>query len=238
MSLQRLIRGGIEIALLGLLACAAPVDLRAEEHILFTNGFELNCVRHETQPDTGMIRIYSSPQPTGSSSPAYLEVAASSIRLIEAIDTPSAAVVMSAPAAAAPGSIQSLLADAGVRHHIDVDLLAALVHAESGGHVGAVSRAGARGLMQLMPATAASFGVQDAFQPEQNIAGGTAYLDQLLARFHDDITLALAAYNAGPGAVDRWHGIPPYRETRAYVARIVNEYNQRKKTALSAQQVR
>jgi soluble lytic murein transglycosylase-like protein len=86
-----------------------------------------------------------------------------------------------------------------------------------------------------MPATASTLGVQNSFAPEQNISGGTAYLDQLLTRYHDDIRLAVAAYNAGPAAVDRYHGIPPYAETRAYVARVVREFNRRKLVALATQ---
>ena len=78
-------------------------------------------------------------------------------------------------------------------------------------------------------------GVNDAFQPQQNIAGGSAYLDALLTRYHDNVTLALAAYNAGPGAVDKYHGIPPYRETREYVARVIREFNRRKQKALMTQ---
>lgn len=81
--------------------------------------------------------------------------------------------------------------------------------------------------MQLMPATASSLGVQDSFQPDQNVRGGSAYLDSLLVRYHDNLSLALAAYNAGPEAVDKYHGIPPYRETRAYVAAVIHEFNRR-----------
>jgi soluble lytic murein transglycosylase-like protein len=130
-----------------------------------------------------------------------------------------------------------MLAHAGNEHNIDEDLLASLVRAESGGQVRAVSRTGARGLMQLMPKTAAEVGVKDSFRPEENIAGGSAYLDQLLTRYHDNVALALAAYNAGPRAVDRYHGVPPYRETQVYVARVIREFNRRKHAAWATAQV-
>jgi soluble lytic murein transglycosylase-like protein len=81
--------------------------------------------------------------------------------------------------------------------------------------------------MQLMPSTAAGLGVADSFEPRQNVRGGSAYLDALLTRYHDNMALALAAYNAGPAAVDRYHGIPPYHETQAYVARVIHEFNRR-----------
>jgi soluble lytic murein transglycosylase-like protein len=127
--------------------------------------------------------------------------------------------------------MHQLLTRAGTLHNIDVDLLASVVQAESNGNARAVSRTGAQGLMQLMPATASGLGVHNSFVPEQNIGGGTTYLDQLLTRYHDDLTLAVAAYNAGPVAVDRYHGIPPYAETRAYVARVIREFNRRKRAA-------
>ena len=133
--------------------------------------------------------------------------------------------------------IHTMLAHAGTDHNIDADLLASVVRAESGGRVRAVSHAGARGLMQLMPGTASELGVEDTFRADQNVAGGTAYLDHLLVRYHDNVVLALAAYNAGPAAVDRYHGIPPYRETRAYVARVIREFNRRKLMARVGEQV-
>jgi soluble lytic murein transglycosylase-like protein len=122
-----------------------------------------------------------------------------------------------------------MLAKAGVDHNVDRDLLASLVKAESNGNARAVSRAGAQGLMQLMPGTAADLGVHDSFRPDQNVQGGSTYLDALLTRYHDNLALALAAYNAGPAAVDKYHGIPPYRETRLYVASVIHEFNRRVK---------
>ena len=130
-----------------------------------------------------------------------------------------------------PAEMRQLLTRAGALHNIDADLLASVVQAESAGNVLAVSHAGAQGLMQLMPSTASSLNVHNTFAPEDNISGGTAYLDQLLTRYRDNIALALAAYNAGPAAVDRYHGIPPYAETRAYVARVIRAFNRRKLAA-------
>lgn len=135
-----------------------------------------------------------------------------------------------------PSELHEVLRGAGAAHDLDVDLLASVVHAESGSRVHARSRAGAQGLMQLMPGTAAELGVHDSYSPKENVGGGAAYLDTLLTRYRGNITWALAAYNAGPGAVDRWHGVPPYRETRAYVARIVHEFNQRYMARLAAAQ--
>ena len=123
--------------------------------------------------------------------------------------------------------LRQMLARAGRSHNLDVDLLASIVHAESGGNPRAVSRAGARGLMQLMPSTAAALGVQNSFQPQQNVGGGSAYLDTMLTRYSGNLAMALAAYNAGPLAVDRYRGVPPYPETRTYVARVIHEFNRR-----------
>ncbi len=217
----------------------------AAEHVTLRNGFELDCVRRETIGDK--VRLYLPPhspdtQATAGKNSNYLEVAGDAIVRVETVaDAPHPVSAVKTPAntveAITPTSaeIREMLANSGAAHHIDTDLLASVMKAESGGQIRAVSRAGAQGLMQLMPKTASEMGVEDAFHPEQNIAGGTAYLDQLLNRYHDNIALALAAYNAGPGAVDRYHGVPPYRETQAYVARVIREFNRRKQMALVAQ---
>src|ERR1035441_3233931 len=119
---------------------------------------------------------------------------------------------------------------ASAAYHLDPDMVNSVIHAESGFNAHAVSPKGARGLMQLMPGTANQLGVNDAFDPASNVAGGSKYLRELLEQYNFDLVKALAAYNAGPKRVDQYRGVPPFRETRAYVARIVHEYN-KKKTA-------
>ncbi len=109
------------------------------------------------------------------------------------------------------------------QNDLPVALVKAVIAAESGFDPEAVSRKGAQGLMQLMPATSAELGVQDPLRPDENVRGGVRYLRSLIDRY-DDLSLALAAYNAGPTAVDRYGGIPPYRETRAYVKRVLTYY--------------
>jgi soluble lytic murein transglycosylase-like protein len=108
------------------------------------------------------------------------------------------------------------------QHGLSVDLVRAVIQAESGFNPRAVSPKGAMGLMQLMPATARELGVLDPFRPEDNIRGGVLYLARLLARYDQKVELALAAYNAGPGSVARYNAVPPYRETREYVRKITN----------------
>jgi soluble lytic murein transglycosylase-like protein len=103
---------------------------------------------------------------------------------------------------------------------LSTQLVNAMIQVESHGDPAAVSRAGAQGLMQLMPDTALTYGVVDAFDPQENVSGGCRYMKDLLKRYHNNVSLALAAYNAGPGAVDATHGVPPFAETRAYVARV------------------
>ena len=103
-----------------------------------------------------------------------------------------------------------------------------MIHAESGFNPRAVSPKGAQGLMQLMPRTASQLGVADAFDPGANVEGGTRYLRELLERYNFDLVKALAAYNAGPQRVEQYHGVPPYYETQAYVARIVRDFNRKK----------
>ncbi len=127
----------------------------------------------------------------------------------------------------APG-LNQVVNSASAAYHLDPDLVNSVIHAESGFNSRAVSPKGARGLMQLMPGTANQLGVNDAFDPQANVTGGSRYLRELLERYNFDLVKALAAYNAGPQRVEQYRGVPPFRETRAYVARIVHEYNLKK----------
>ena len=216
----------LSVTLLALVGSAAAA--RAAERVTLRNGSALVC-DHQKNLD-GQVRLYLTP-----SDENYLDVAAADIVAVETVQaeavlpsTAPQATGLSQSPSAAQADIPALLHQAGAEHHLDPDLLASVVHAESDGRIHAVSPVGARGLMQLMPATAKDLGVRDSFAAEQNIAGGTAYLDALLMYYHEDIALALAAYNAGPAAVDRYHGIPPYAETRRYVERVIHDFNQRK----------
>lgn len=120
-------------------------------------------------------------------------------------------------------TLARLIDDASRANSVPQPLIAAVIDAESHGDPSAISRAGAQGIMQLMPATSLEYRVANPFDAGQNIAGGTRYLHDLLRRYKGNVKLAVAAYNAGPGAVDAAHGIPAFAETRAYVARVVAE---------------
>lgn len=124
--------------------------------------------------------------------------------------------------------INDLISKYSYQNGLDEDFVKAVVNQESGFNPNATSHCGAMGLMQLMPSTAQGLGVKNAYDAEQNIEGGTKYLKGLLDRFNNDKSLALAAYNAGPNAVKKYGGIPPYAETQNYVKSVLSKYDRMK----------
>ncbi len=218
------------------MAVVCAVSAQAAERVTLRSGSDVVC--DHQRPVNGEMRLFLT-----QAEDSYVDVLPSDIvreetapdTIPEAIpDRKQAALSAESSAPKKSVALPVLLAQASAAHHIDADLLASVIRAESNGNPHAISRTGAQGLMQLMPGTAAGLGVRDSFAPDQNIAGGTAYLDWLLTRYHDDPALALAAYNAGPEAVDKYHGIPPYAETRLYVARVIHDFNRRKRQLATA----
>ena len=221
------------LTIFAVFAVLAPMS-RAAERITLRNGFSIACDHHAVVESH--MRLYLS-----AGEDNYIEFPPIDIAQIEQVpdppppppDTPHNSTDSSKVGSPNPDAklsqadLGEILARAGKEHNLDVDLLTSVVKAESAGDPHALSRAGARGLMQLMPGTATGLGVQDSYKPDENVRGGSTYLDLLLTHCRDNLAIALAAYNAGPAAVDKYHGIPPYHETRAYVARVIHEFNRR-----------
>jgi soluble lytic murein transglycosylase-like protein len=197
-----------------LLFALAP--LHAAEIANLSNGFS---IRHERHEDLGAVtRLYTS---AGTSS--YIDVPTSAVASYEPVPPEPAKLDP-----ARPVDLNQVIREVSRRSRLDADFIASVIRAESGGNANAVSPKGARGLMQLMPGTADQLGVKNSFDVAQNVDGGVRYLMQLLQQFNYDVAKALAAYNAGPQRVTQYKGVPPYRETRAYVARIIRDYNRKK----------
>ncbi|MGC2195183.1 MAG: lytic transglycosylase domain-containing protein [Terriglobales bacterium] len=230
-------KAGFFLLLLGLL----PVQASATDIAILRNGFT---IRHESRAPLGDVtRLFLTPD--GAS---FVDIRTAEIDRIEPDlspahppenNIPSAAAAMPAPPPPAPTlpsppaasgrvDVSEVVSAASGRYRLDPDLVNSVIRAESGFKVHAVSPKGAQGLMQLMPETASKLGVPNAFDPKANVDGGTRYLRELLERYNFDLIKALAAYNAGPQRVEQYKGVPPYRETRLYVASIVRDFNRKK----------
>jgi len=224
-------------AFITLLAVTALPCAAADSAVL-RNGF---AIRHERRQVIGTItRLY-----TSADNSSFVDIPTAEIDHFEALpaevaplepgrlerkdDTAGPQSKLHAPAKTLqqPVDLNEVVANASGTYHLDPDLVNSVIRAESGFNVRAVSPKGAQGLMQLMPRTASELGVQNVFDPQANVEGGTRYLRELLERYNFDLIKALAAYNAGTRRVEQYGGVPPYYETKAYVARIVRDYNKK-----------
>jgi soluble lytic murein transglycosylase-like protein len=203
---------GHRFAKLVLIALMAALSASAAEIALLRNGFSIRHDRRETMEQH--TRLFAG---------------------TNWVDVPTAEIDSfthepdSSPLAPVPKpDVSQVVSAASEKHLIDRDLISSVIRAESGFNERAVSPKGAQGLMQLMPGTALSLGVRDAFDASANVEAGTRYLRELLMMYKGDLIKALAAYNAGPKRVDQYKGVPPYRETRAYVSRIIRDFNRKK----------
>src|SRR6202023_2391720 len=214
----------------GLLLLALPAS--GTDLAILHNGFS---IRHERRETVGSVtRLYLG---TGKD---YVDIATDQIERFEKDQSPvvvPALVPAAAPLPQArlakpqplkPQELNEVINSISDQHHLDPDFINSVIHAESGFNSHARSPKGAQGLMQLMPNTASALGVTNAFDPGANVEGGTRYLRELLERYNYDVVKALAAYNAGPMRVDHYHGVPPYYETQAYIARIIKDFNRKK----------
>jgi soluble lytic murein transglycosylase-like protein len=222
------------------LAALLTVPCRAADSAILRNGFS---IRHERRQIIGTItRLFMD----GDNS-SFVDIPTAEIDHFETLPDDAAPMaqpkndpiqVNLQPSKAnipQPLDLNEVVKAASGTYNLDPDLVNSVIRAESGFNVRAVSPKGAQGLMQLMPKTASQLGVQNAFDPQANVEGGTRYLRELLERYNFDLIKALAAYNAGPERVEQYGGVPPYYETKAYVARIVRDFNKKKLAAKAAE---
>ena len=194
-----------------LFAAAGPLQA---EYFVLRNGQRISVTSYERRGDTYRLQVQG----------GFIEIRAGDVVAIEPQEV--------FPPPPAPlkekGPYGELIQEASQRHSVDADLITSVIAVESNFNPQAISRRNARGLMQLLPETAARLGVKNVFDPKENIDAGTRYLRELLQRYDNDIVLALAAYNAGPERVEEFGRVPPFRETQSYVRRVKRAYDEKK----------
>lgn len=235
---------------IGAVLALAQLSAFAGQVAILRNGFSIHFDHKEQSGNS--TRLYTG---TG-----YLDVASDQIASYDVDETPVApdpqaapqpvALTSTQPPAAQPTTVATqkpapataaqnvdldqVVREASSKNRLDPDFVASVIRAESNFKAHAVSRKGAQGLMQLMPSTAAQLGVADPFDPKANVEAGTAHLSALLDMYKNDPIKALAAYNAGAHRVKQYNGVPPYRETRDYINKIVRDFNAKKRAQMKA----
>jgi soluble lytic murein transglycosylase-like protein len=198
-------------ALVAVACIAAAAPAARADYAVLQSGQRIHVTGYERVGDTFRLTTLG----------GFLEIPAGALLRIDPEDTflPVKIKLLDVPFA-------TFIAYSAQAHGVAAGLVASVIAAESNFNPAAVSLKSARGLMQLMPQTAARFGVTNVFDPQQNIEAGTKYLKELLLRYHGDLALTLAAYNAGPDRVERFRSVPPYRETLDYVRRVTERFRQ------------
>lgn len=225
---MQILRSFRHLTVIAILAIAALPCFAADVAVL-KNGFTIQHERREILGDVTRLCV-------SANCANYVDVPTANVDHYEAAPDPppivnkdSGAPVLSSAFPSHPQpNLNDVVNQASGRYRLDPDLVNSVIKAESDFNPHAVSPKGAQGLMQLMPGTASQLGVPNTFDPQANVEGGTKYLRELLERYNFDLAKALAAYNAGPQRVEQFGGIPPYYETRAYVARVVKDFNKKK----------
>jgi soluble lytic murein transglycosylase-like protein len=216
------------IGISALLTWTQAAPAWAGEYAVLANGFRVHADRHEV--DGARIRLYSDGGVT--QIPASAIVSFEQEEVVAPPPAPPATPIPAPPVPASPSTPAELAAHAAKKYALPESFVRSVMNAESGFQPDALSPKGAIGLMQLMPGTARELGVNPN-DPKENAEGGTQYLRDLLAKYEgdpDQVLLALAAYNAGPAAVDKYHGVPPYRETREYILRVLKNWDRQQQS--------
>lgn len=210
---------------IGFLLILGTCSAFAGEIAVLSNGFS---IRHDHRAVLQQVtRLYLT-----NGNDSYVDIPTGEIIRFDKDTTPAQLPRRSVPAGP---DVNAAVSAASTRHQLDSDFITSVIHAESSFNPHAISPKGAQGLMQLMPGTASKLGVENPFDPAANVDGGTHYLRELLDYYHGDLAKTLAAYNAGPQRVAQYHGVPPYRETHAYVAKVIREFNRKKLAEQRAQ---
>jgi hypothetical protein len=218
-SIPRNMRTFYKFVLLGASLGVAGISTVAAETAVLRNGFTIHCERREARGELTRLFLLDIPD-------SFVDIPTAEIVSFEEDGmpaTPAAKPVQ--PRANKVHAIDEAISASSSRNNVSPDLIKSVIRAESGFNPQAVSRKGAQGLMQLMPQTAARFGVQNVFDPADNVEAGTRYLRELLGLYNNDVVKAVAAYNAGPERVSMYHGVPPFPETISYVSRVIREFS-------------
>lgn len=218
------------LTMMGLFCIPAHAQLASylddQGNLVYTNSMAPapRVTAAKSSPASVSSQASATPQPSSAPAPTATQGSATATPSALSVAPSQAPAQPLIPVISAPAELDQMVQQTAEKHNVDPALVRAVISTESNWNASAVSSKGAQGLMQLVPGTAHQLGVGNAFDPAQNVDAGVRYLGMLLQRYNGDLNLALAAYNAGPSIVDRFGGVPNYRETRNYVEKVTSTY--------------